>query len=599
MAIPTLQSNGMGSQGSTGGIVRVPTVVTILRQPEKMGVVNRPKGHFEMWPENQSEIPMDLTPAAKRALEIALALADIRPAWPAGIRLVRALLEEEEGVARGLLVSCGLDIGTFLSEFSWSPDPGPTAYPAKSPDGPQLFANWGRLLRQARWISKELGDPGEISSEHLIASLLLDPETLEGEVISEEPSHPSRILTRHGLDLKVLARTLRPGSGKIIPLDEPLFDGSLSNPDWSGQTRFDIPPEITSPIGNGNGLARLIDACANRAREGLRVVEDHARFFLNSPELTRGLKEIRHDFQRAMETLPPEVKNGLLVSRDVSGDVGTTISTPTEMARSSPAMVAIANLKRVQETLRSLEEYSKCFQTPAAGIFESLRYRSYKLEQILGNQNSSRSRLQQARLYLLVTAEACTLGFEKTTRMALEGGVDIIQSREKRLPDSVWLEHLHQLRKWTNEAGALLIVNDRADLACLCGADGVHTGQEDLSVPACRSLFQKNGTNGLVGTSTHTVSQLRDAGFQGADYAGVGPVFPSQTKEFETFAGLQLVQSVRANLEIPWFALGGIQMENLEQVTAAGAKRIAVSHCLLSSREPDQTARELKRRLGA
>ena len=317
------------------------------------------------------------------------------------------------------------------------------------------------------------------------------------------------------------------------------------------------------------GLIRLIDACANRAREGLRVVEDHARFFLNHPVLTRGLKELRHDFQQAMETLPATIRTQFLTVRDVRGDVGTAISTPTEMARKSPASVAIANFKRVQETLRSLEEYCKCFPAPTAGLLESLRYRSYKLEQLLNGPAPTSDRLQQANLYLLVTAEGCALGFEKTTRLALEGGVDIVQSREKGISEKDWLDRLYLLRQWTREAGALLVVNDRPDLAILCDADGVHTGQDDLPVEACRSIFRKAGSQALVGYSTHSVGQFQDALNQGADYAGVGPVFPSQTKHFQDFPGLELVQGVRGFQDIPWFALGGISLEINDLVIAS------------------------------
>lgn len=199
-------------------------------------------------------------------------------------------------------------------------------------------------------------------------------------------------------------------------------------------------------------------------------------------------------------------------------------------------------------------------------------------------------RLARERLYFLATAQACSLGLERTVREAIAGGVGVVQSREKGLADRAWLSVLESLRRWTEEAGALLIVNDRPDLAAVCGADGVHLGQEDMGVRQARGIL---GEGRLVGTSTHNLDQWGNAVRDGADYAGVGPVFQSRTKEFSGLSGLDYVGEVSRTNEIIWFALGGIDPGNTSLAARAGARRVAVSGCLANSTDPRGVAKQI------
>src|SRR5690606_2183195 len=137
----------------------------------------------------------------------------------------------------------------------------------------------------------------------------------------------------------------------------------------------------------------------------------------------------------------------------------------------------------------------------------------------------------------------------------------------------------------TRESGALFIMNDRPDLAVLVDADGVHVGQEELSVREARRIV---GPGRLVGVSTHSLEQARLAGEDGADYLGVGPVFPSQTKSFSELAGLDFVRQVAEEIRLPWYAIGGITPENVSDVLAAGATRIAVSQAVCGSPSPGE-----------
>jgi thiamine-phosphate pyrophosphorylase len=338
---------------------------------------------------------------------------------------------------------------------------------------------------------------------------------------------------------------------------------------------------------------RILDAAANRAREGLRVLEDYARFALDDAHLTRRLKECRHTLRDALGGLPAE---GLIRSRDTQADVGTAISTSAEMTRKSPPEVAQAAFKRAQEAVRSLEEFGKLVSPLAAARFERLRYELYTLEKALTLADVNAHELADRRLYLLATDALCPHGIGPAVRAALAGGVAIVQLREKDMPERRLIELGRRVRVWTCEAGALFIMNDRADLAVAVDADGVHVGQDELPVKEARAIV---GPRRLVGVSTHSIEQARRAVLDGADYLGVGPVFPSATKAFESLAGLELVRAVAAEISLPWFAIGGINAENVAAVATAGARRIAVSQSILSAADPAAAAATLLAQLNA
>jgi len=137
-------------------------------------------------------------------------------------------------------------------------------------------------------------------------------------------------------------------------------------------------------------------------------------------------------------------------------------------------------------------------------------------------------------------------------------------------------------------------MNDRPDLAVLARADGVHVGQEELSVKDARTMV---GPEALIGVSTHSIEQARQAVLDGANYLGVGPVFPSGTKHFDRFPGVELLRAVTAEIRLPVFAIGGIGLNNLAEVLQTGIRRIAVSGAVLNAPDPAATARGLAQRL--
>ena len=167
-------------------------------------------------------------------------------------------------------------------------------------------------------------------------------------------------------------------------------------------------------------------------------------------------------------------------------------------------------------------------------------------------------------------------------------GVHVLQLRDKRLDDRNLLNRARVLREVATEGNAIFIMNDRPDLAALSRADGVHVGQEELCVKDARSIV---GTEALVGVSTHSVHQARQAVLDGADYIGVGPVFPSETKQFEQFPGVELVREVAAEIRLPAFAIGGIGLDTLPRVLDAGLRRVAVGAAISNSSDPAAAVR--------
>ncbi len=346
-------------------------------------------------------------------------------------------------------------------------------------------------------------------------------------------------------------------------------------------------------------LFRILDAAANRAREGLRVVEDYARFVLNDPFLTEQLKQLRHDLAGTIQMLPA---TALLSQRDTLQDVGTSLSTTSEGQRQNTAAVLAANWKRLQEALRSLEEFSKPLVDSPAKQFESLRYRCYTLERAMVVNESSKQRLAQAKLYLLLDCRASLKEFRALSTSLIAAPIDVIQLRDKQANDRMLLERGQLLRQLLQERAAIqnrvpiFIVNDRPDLAVLCDADGVHVGQEELPVAAARKII---GPDRLLGVSTHSLAQAQQAVRDSADYIGVGPTFPSRTKDFAAFPGLELLSQVAADITLPAFAIGGVDAANLPSVLRTGFSRVAVSSAILSALDPAVACKQLVDALSA
>ena len=522
--------------------------------------------------------------------------------------LLLGLLAETESRAAMMLARCGVDaqaVHTRWPELSPSKDGMPTvedsyfvedATDGLPPLSDEVKSSLGAASRRLR------GSPPlpALATEHLLLGL-----TAAGFDTAEW-------LQERGLDPDRLEEELRLHYGdqaEIVAFDpEPLpFEEEYSQQVSSGGLPSDLVDSYAAnaaqecfyrSAGNDSsfpgkvcvaelGLLRVLDAAANRAREALRVLEDYVRFVLDDRHWTGQFKQLRHDLTAAMADVPFGCR---LQARDTLADVGTELTTESEYRRDGMPGLLAANFARLQESLRSLEEFGKLVSPGMAARCEQLRYRTYTLQRGVQTMCTSLERLGGVRLYLLIDAAGSADEFAQTVRSLVAAGADAIQLRDKQLDDRPLLERARILRELTRASQTLFIMNDRPDLAVLSEADGVHVGQEELTVKDARTIV---GPDALIGVSTHSIQQARQAVVDGANYIGVGPTFPSGTKEFEHFPGLDLVREVAREIRLPAFAIGGITPENVSAVTACGIGRVAVSGCITKAADPPLAVRRM------
>ncbi|MDA0673329.1 MAG: thiamine phosphate synthase [Cyanobacteria bacterium] len=335
----------------------------------------------------------------------------------------------------------------------------------------------------------------------------------------------------------------------------------------------------SSPPESALAVYRILDANLDRAREGLRVIEDWCRFGLNRADLTDELKGLR---QTLAQWHRPELRQ----ARDTPGDAGTTLTHPQEATRTDLPHLLQANFGRVEEALRVLEEYSKLYDGAMSAGCKQMRYRVYGLNsELLGDDR--RQRLHHARAYLVT---APTENLVAVVEAALQGGLRLVQYRDKHGDDRDRLPLAQQLRDLCHRHGALFLINDRVDLALAVDADGVHLGQADLPIAIARQLL---GPHRIIGRSTTNPAEMAQALAEGADYIGVGPVYATPTKPDRAAAGLDYVRYAAAHAPVPWYAIGGIDLDNLGEVMAAGAQRVAVVRAIVKAADPTHTTQRL------
>jgi len=344
-------------------------------------------------------------------------------------------------------------------------------------------------------------------------------------------------------------------------------------------------------------LRRMLDANTNRVMEGLRTLEDIARFS-GLACLQVDYKDIRHCLQQAIDGLG---QGALLSARDAQGDVGRESKASQEMQRPKGLVsIVAAAASRVEQGLRVIEEASKVLASDEASSIERQRYRVYDLNAALQLAcQRDRSFLQQAKLYVLVDCRLPIDAFSRRIEQIAQAGVQLIQIRDKHADAIRILEYFQAAFAAVDSSATRVLINDRVDIAATTQAAGVHIGQEDLSVGSARRLLQPWQ---FLGLSTHDLGQIQKGVGLGVDYIGCGPTFASQTKSFDRFSGisflLEAAHWLRANAPaLPAYAIGGIDLENLPQVLGAGFARVAVGSCVWNAQNPSEAAEKLRRLL--
>lgn len=331
--------------------------------------------------------------------------------------------------------------------------------------------------------------------------------------------------------------------------------------------------------GQHSAIQRILDANLDRAREGLRIIEEWCRFGLNNSQLAQECKEMRQELASWHST-------ELRMARDTPSDPGTELTHPQEETRSSIEQLLQANLCRVEEALRVLEEYGKLYSPKMGVVFKQMRYRAYILESNL----LAYRRHQQLRESLLYLVTYPSENIFSVVESALSGGLTLVQYRDKETDDITRLSVAHKLCQLCHEYGALFIVNDRVDIALAVNADGVHLGQQDIPIALARGIL---GYQRIIGRSTTNPQEMQRAIAEGADYIGVGPVYETPTKAGKAAAGLEYVNYAAKHSPLPWFAIGGIDLTNLKDVLMAGAQRVSIVRAIMQAEQPALVTQQL------
>lgn len=330
-------------------------------------------------------------------------------------------------------------------------------------------------------------------------------------------------------------------------------------------------------------IARILDANLDRSREGLRVIEEWCRLGLENSHWAESCKQMRQEIA-SWHT------SDLRMARDTPNDPGTHLSHPQEATRESIEQLLQANLCRVQEALRVLEEYGKLYDPNMGNAFKKIRYRVYSLESELLT-SPLYQKLKKSSVYL-VTSETDNL--LNIVESALQGGLTLVQYRKKNVDDIIRLEMAQKLCELCHKYDALFIVNDRVDIALEVDADGVHLGQQDVPISLARRIL---GPNKIIGRSTTNPQEMAKAIAEKADYIGVGPVYATPTKPDKQPAGLDYVKYAAETSPIPWFAIGGIDENNVTEVMASGATQVAVVRAIMEADNPQKATQKLLKKL--
>jgi len=325
---------------------------------------------------------------------------------------------------------------------------------------------------------------------------------------------------------------------------------------------------------------QIIDANLDRAREGLRVIEDWARFGLGEHDYVKRIKNFRQILG----------KNHLEVykeSRNYIEDQCKGLNHLEQNKRKTPEKIISSNSARVQEALRVIEEFSRPHNSELSKIASEIRYEVYTLEIDLLNSSKfkkSEKILKDNDLYVITDQKENLLEIIEEILIA---GVKIIQYRFKKGTDKDNLQEAIQIKNLCKKYNSLFIINDRIDIALASNADGIHLGQEDLDLKTARKLL---GYSKIIGISANNEIDISNALKEGCNYIGIGPVFKTTTKKEKKPIGIEKIKTLTKDLNIPWFVIGGVTTNNISYLKSNGFKKVAIVSQLMNSEDPKEDA---------
>lgn len=314
---------------------------------------------------------------------------------------------------------------------------------------------------------------------------------------------------------------------------------------------------------------RILDVNLNRLNETLKFIEDIVRFGPYPDNILSSIRRIRSGFLALKQGLPVRE---IVRHRDSRTDRGRAAGFDAP-ARRTPEETLAAGLSRAKESSRIVEEILKTVRPAAARRMKEIRFRIYDLEKDLLARRPFDPRLQA----IVDDRFFARLDLPRTVKILKKGGCTMVQLRAKRWSDREFLLNARRLRVLCKRAGLVFIVNDRADIAGLAGADGVHLGGCDLPVPEARRIL---GPAAIIGASAASLTEARRAARARADYIGAGAVFPTPTKPEARVCGLAGLRRICRRVRIPVIAIGGITAANARFARRAGCAGIAVCSAL-------------------
>ena len=327
-------------------------------------------------------------------------------------------------------------------------------------------------------------------------------------------------------------------------------------------------------------IYQIIDANLDRAREGLRVLEDWARFGVGANNFVAKIKNFRQILG----------KNHLEIykqSRNHIEDQYKGLTHQEQSKRRTPEQIISSNSARVQEALRVIEEFSRLHNHELSKIASEIRYEIYTLEidiLRLSKFKKLEAILKENDLYVITDQKENLLEIIEEILIA---GVKIIQHRFKTGTDKDNLQKAIQIKNLCKRYNSLFIINDRVDIALASNADGIHLGQDDLDLKTARNIL---GYSKIIGISANNETDISNALKEGCDYIGIGPVFETTTKKNKKTIGIEKIKKLTKNLTIPWFVIGGIKTNNISYLKSIGFKKFALVSQLMNSKDPKEDA---------
>lgn len=312
---------------------------------------------------------------------------------------------------------------------------------------------------------------------------------------------------------------------------------------------------------------RILDVNLNRSTESLKFIEDYIRFSLESNKLLCSIRKIRKDFLKVKKEIPLK---DLVLYRKSEGDLGR----PAEFDKKSTAEgrdLVVANMTRLKESSRTIEEILRLKNPHLSNKLKEIRFKIYDLEKALFQLQRRNFNPQ---IYAILDERYLEIMPLKKLISILQSWATMIQLRIKEKSDREFLNLAKRIRELIKKPTVKFIINNRVDITLLSNADGVHLGQTDIQVKEARELL---GDGYIIGASVHNLMEAKRAQRDGADYLGVGAIYPTKTKADALVCGLKRLNTICRAVKIPVVGIGGINNKNYQKVLNAGAAGVAVS----------------------